>query len=82
VPFLFLAWTAFSDQRGIAGLGLDRIGRRGNRLMECSQFLHLARLFHRRQLFQWLFDKLGIRDTVSLARLAAQHGVTEPSLMA
>lgn len=29
-----------------------------------------------------LLDKLGIRDTVSLARLAAQHGVTEPSVMA
>jgi two-component system, NarL family, invasion response regulator UvrY len=28
-----------------------------------------------------LFDKLGIRDTVALARMAAQHGVTEPSLM-
>ncbi len=26
-----------------------------------------------------LFEKLGIRDTVALARLAAQHGVTEPS---
>ncbi|MEO7252342.1 MAG: LuxR C-terminal-related transcriptional regulator, partial [Arenimonas sp.] len=29
-----------------------------------------------------LLEKLGIRDTVSLARLAAQHGVTEPSVMA
>jgi DNA-binding NarL/FixJ family response regulator len=29
-----------------------------------------------------LFEKLGIRDTVALARLAAQHGVTEPTLMA
>lgn len=26
-----------------------------------------------------LFDKLGIADAVSLARLAAQHGVTEPT---
>lgn len=26
-----------------------------------------------------LFDKLGIEDAVSLARLAAQHGVTDPS---
>lgn len=26
-----------------------------------------------------LFDKLGIADAVSLARLAAQHGVTEPA---
>ena len=26
-----------------------------------------------------LFEKLGIRDTVGLARLAAQHGITEPS---
>jgi two-component system invasion response regulator UvrY len=26
-----------------------------------------------------LFDKLGIKDTVALARLAAQHGVTEAS---
>jgi len=24
-------------------------------------------------------DKLGIKDTVALARLAAQHGITEPS---
>jgi DNA-binding NarL/FixJ family response regulator len=29
-----------------------------------------------------LFDKLGIKDTVALARLAAQHGITEPSLVA
>jgi DNA-binding NarL/FixJ family response regulator len=29
-----------------------------------------------------LMDKLGINDTVALARLAAQHGVTEPSLVA
>lgn len=28
-----------------------------------------------------LFDKLGIKDTVALARMAAQHGVTEPCLM-
>ncbi len=28
-----------------------------------------------------MFDKLGIKDTVALARMAAQHGVTEPSLM-
>jgi DNA-binding NarL/FixJ family response regulator len=26
-----------------------------------------------------LFEKLGVRDTVGLARLAAQHGITEPS---
>jgi DNA-binding NarL/FixJ family response regulator len=26
-----------------------------------------------------LFEKLGIKDTVALARLAAQHGVSEPS---
>ena len=26
-----------------------------------------------------LFDKLGIKDTVALARMAAQHGVTEAS---
>jgi DNA-binding NarL/FixJ family response regulator len=26
-----------------------------------------------------LMDKLGIKDTVALARLAAQHGITEPS---
>ena len=26
-----------------------------------------------------LFDKLGIKDTVALARLAAQHGITDPS---
>jgi two-component system invasion response regulator UvrY len=26
-----------------------------------------------------LFEKLGIRDTVGLARLAAQHGITEPA---
>jgi DNA-binding NarL/FixJ family response regulator len=26
-----------------------------------------------------LFEKLGIRDTVGLARLAAQHGLTEPA---
>jgi DNA-binding CsgD family transcriptional regulator len=25
-----------------------------------------------------MFDKLGIKDTVALARMAAQHGVTEP----
>lgn len=25
-----------------------------------------------------LFDKLGIKDTIALARMAAQHGVTEP----
>ena len=29
-----------------------------------------------------LMDKLGIKDTVALARMAAQHGVTEPSLVA
>jgi len=29
-----------------------------------------------------MFDKLGIKDTVALARMAAQHGVTEPSLVA
>ncbi len=29
-----------------------------------------------------LFDKLGIKDTVALARMAAQHGVTERSLTA
>ena len=28
-----------------------------------------------------LMDKLGIKDTVALARMAAQHGVTEPSLV-
>ena len=28
-----------------------------------------------------LMDKLGIKDTVALARMAAQHGVTEPTLM-
>ena len=28
-----------------------------------------------------LMDKLGIKDTVALARMAAQHGVTEPSLL-
>lgn len=28
-----------------------------------------------------LFDKLGIKDTVALARMAAQHGVTEPTLV-
>jgi DNA-binding NarL/FixJ family response regulator len=28
-----------------------------------------------------LMEKLGIRDTVALARMAAQHGVTEPSLV-
>ena len=28
-----------------------------------------------------LFDKLGIKDTVALARMAAQHGVTAPSAM-
>lgn len=27
-----------------------------------------------------LFEKLGIKDIVALARMAAQHGVTEPSL--
>src|SRR4249919_3626034 len=26
-----------------------------------------------------LFDKLGIKDTVALARLAAQHGITDPA---
>ena len=26
-----------------------------------------------------LMDKLGVKDTVALARLAAQHGITEPS---
>lgn len=26
-----------------------------------------------------MFDKLGIKDTVALARMAAQHGVTEPT---
>ena len=29
-----------------------------------------------------MFDKLGIKDTVALARMAAQHGVTEPTLVA
>ncbi len=29
-----------------------------------------------------MFDKLGIKDTVSLARMAAQHGVTEATLTA
>jgi two-component system, NarL family, invasion response regulator UvrY len=29
-----------------------------------------------------LFEKLGIRDVVALARMAAQHGVTEPSMAA
>lgn len=29
-----------------------------------------------------MLDKLGIRDTIALARLAAQYGVTEPSLLA
>ena len=29
-----------------------------------------------------LMDKLGIKDTVALARMAAQHGVTEPTLVA
>jgi two-component system invasion response regulator UvrY len=29
-----------------------------------------------------LMEKLGIKDTVALARMAAQHGVTEPALMA
>jgi len=29
-----------------------------------------------------LMEKLGIKDTVALARMAAQHGVTEPSLLA
>jgi DNA-binding NarL/FixJ family response regulator len=28
-----------------------------------------------------LMDKLGIKDTVALARMAAQHGVTEPSVL-
>jgi DNA-binding NarL/FixJ family response regulator len=28
-----------------------------------------------------LMDKLGIKDTVALARMAAQHGVTEPTLV-
>ena len=28
-----------------------------------------------------LMDKLGIKDTVALARMAAQHGVTEPSVV-
>jgi hypothetical protein len=28
-----------------------------------------------------MFDKLGIKDTVALARMAAQHGVTEPTQM-
>jgi two-component system invasion response regulator UvrY len=28
-----------------------------------------------------LMEKLGIKDTVALARMAAQHGVTEPSLL-
>jgi DNA-binding NarL/FixJ family response regulator len=28
-----------------------------------------------------LMDKLGIKDTVALARMAAQHGVTEPTVM-
>jgi DNA-binding NarL/FixJ family response regulator len=28
-----------------------------------------------------LMDKLGIKDTVALARMAAQHGVTEPTLL-
>jgi DNA-binding NarL/FixJ family response regulator len=28
-----------------------------------------------------LFDKLGIKDTIALARMAAQHGVTESSLV-
>ena len=26
-----------------------------------------------------LFDKLGIKDTVALARLAAQHGLSDPA---
>jgi DNA-binding NarL/FixJ family response regulator len=26
-----------------------------------------------------LFEKLGVRDTVGLARLATQHGITEPA---
>ena len=29
-----------------------------------------------------LFEKLGIKDIVALARMAAQHGVTEPSIAA
>lgn len=29
-----------------------------------------------------LFEKLGIKDIVALARMAAQHGVTEPSVVA
>lgn len=29
-----------------------------------------------------LFEKLGIKDIVALARMAAQHGVTEPSIVA
>jgi DNA-binding NarL/FixJ family response regulator len=29
-----------------------------------------------------MFDKLGIKDTIALARMAAQHGLTEPSLIA
>ena len=29
-----------------------------------------------------MFDKLGIKDTVALARMAAQHGVTEPGVVA
>ncbi len=29
-----------------------------------------------------LFEKLGIKDIVALARMAAQHGVTEPSMAA
>jgi len=28
-----------------------------------------------------LMEKLGIKDTVALARMAAQHGITEPSLI-
>ena len=50
------------------GLRMEEIGRRLN-LSGKTVATHKYRLY----------DKLGIKDTVALARLAGQHGVSDPA---